>query len=137
MDLDNRKIYDDIIDHEHYVDPDFPRMSRLNRAAQFSPFAALTGYEDLIDEAARVTDKQIELDESSKEEISRRLSFVLLSKNSFPVEITYYIPDSKKQGGSYHTIQGTILKYDEFGRYLKFNSGDIIYIDSITGISFD
>ena len=67
---DAKKEYGDIIDREHYVDPNHPQMSRLNRAAQFSPFAALTGYEDLIEESARLTSTQTELDESTKKLIA-------------------------------------------------------------------
>lgn len=134
MDSDNRKIYDDIIDHEHYVDPDFPRMSRLNRAAQFSPFAALTGYEDLIDEVARVTDKQIELDESTKEEIGRRIDVILNTENAPEAEITYFIQDAKKLGGSYETVRGRIKRYDALSHVIRLDSGLTINIDDIMDV---
>ena len=137
MDSDNRKIYGDIIDHEHYVDPDFPRMSRLNRAAQFSPFAALTGYENLIDEAARVTDKQIELDESTKEEIGRRIDVILNTENAPEAEITYFIQDAKKLGGSYETVRGRIKRYDALSHVIRLDSGLTINIDDIMDVKAD
>ena len=86
MTNDARIQYGDIIDREHYVVPNHPQMSRLNRAAQFSPFAALTGYDDLIGEAARQTDEWAEPDESTKEEIGRRLNDLIHAKKELTAE---------------------------------------------------
>ena len=132
---DARKEYGDIIDREHYVDPNHPQMSRLNRAAQFSPFAALTGYDDLIDEAARQTDEWAEPDESAKEEIGRRLNDLLHAKQPAVAEITYFVPDAKKQGGAYHTVSGVIRKYDEHKREIYLDSGDVIGLDTVTELT--
>ena len=132
---DARKEYGDIIDREHYVDPNHPQMSRLNRAAQFSPFAALTGYDDLIDEAARQTDEWAEPDESAKEEIGRRLNDLLHAKQPAVAEITYFVHDAKKRGGAYHTVSGTIRKYDEFKREIYLDSGDVIGLDTVTELT--
>ena len=137
MDLDARSIYGDIIDHDHFVDPDFPRMSRLNRAAQFSPFAALTGYEDLIDEAARVTDRQIELDESTKEEIGRRIDVLLHTEKAPEAEISFFIQDANKPGGSYETVKGIINKYEALSHTIKLDSGITLNIDDIMEIRSD
>lgn len=135
MEKDARKEYGEIIDHPHYVDPFRTPMSRLNRAAQFSPFAALTGYEDLIDEAARQTDEQIVLDESAKEEIGNRLQALLHTQPPRPVEITCFIPDGKKSGGAYRTFSGYLQSCDETDRSIRLESGEQIPIDWICGIS--
>lgn len=137
MDTDARIIYDDIIDHEHYVDPDRPQMSRLNRAAQFSPFAALTGYEDLIDEAARQTSTQIELDDSTKEEIGRRIDVLLHLDEAPAAVITYFVQDAKKLGGEYETVTGIIKKYSEYSRVIIMENGTQIPIDDVVEIQSD
>lgn len=131
---DAREEYGDIIDLEHFVAPDLPQMSRLNRAAQFSPFAALTGYEDLIDEAARQTREQIKPDESEKEEINRRLRILLQDESSYTAAITYFVPDGNKQGGSYKTVSGKLCKYDDYGRYIALNTGEVVFIDDIVSV---
>ncbi len=130
-----REEYGDIIDHEHFVDPNRPQMSRLSRAAQFSPFAALTGYEDLISEAARQTGDQIELDESVKEEIARRISVLLNMEEPPAAEITYFVQDERKQGGKYETVQGTIIKYNSLVRSIDLDNGTTLFIDDITSVS--
>ena len=137
METEARIKYGDIIDQEHYVDPNHPRMSRLNRAAQFSPFAALTGYEDLIDESARLTGEQVELDESKKEELGRRIDILLRMAPSPETEITYFIRDSKKSGGRYETVRGTIKKYEALARAVILDSDTIVYIDDIIDVKAD
>lgn len=132
-----REEYGDIIDHEHYVDPDHPQMSRLNRAAQFSPFAALTGYEDLIDEAARQTSEQVELDEGKKEEIGKRIDILLHMDNAPSAQIIYFVQDEKKLGGSYESANGKITKYDSLPRIITLDSGMILYIDDIVDVKAD
>ena len=134
---DARKEYGDIIDLQHHVSEVHPQMSRLNRAAQFSPFAALTGYDDLIDEAARRTELQIELDESEKEEISRKLNTLLALDEPQEVRISYFVQDGKKTGGSYETASGCITAYREFARAVILDSGISIPIDDIVSISSD
>ncbi len=133
---DARKEYGDIIDLQHHVSEVHPQMSRLNRAAQFSPFA-LTGYDDLIDEAARRTELQIELDESEKEEISRKLNTLLALDEPQEVRISYFVQDGKKTGGSYETASGCITAYREFARAVILDSGISIPIDDIVSISSD
>ncbi len=134
MTSEAREKYGDIIDHEHYVDPNHPQMSRLNRAAQFSPFAALTGYEDLISESARQTGDQIELDESVKDEIARRISDLLQMDNPPSTEITFFVQDGRKRGGRYETTKGTIIKYNNLARSISLDTGITLYIDDITEI---
>ena len=135
MSSDARKIYGDIIDLEHYVSPDHPQMSRRNRAAQFSPFAALTGYEDLIDEAARETSERTELEEDEKEAIDRQLNLLLQMEDPPAVSITYFVPDDKKTGGEYRTLRGVIRRSDAIGRRITLDTGDVIAIDDIRSVS--
>ena len=94
--MNNNHKYDEIIDHPHHVSSVHPQMSMINRAAQFSPFAALTGYDDQIAETARLTDRRIELTEAEEAEISNALGN--LDKGD-EVELTYFVPDKKKAGG--------------------------------------
>ena len=97
--------YDAIIDHPHHVSKVHPQMSMLNRAAQFSPFAALTGYDAAIEETARLTDRRIELTEAEEAEISRKLAGL---KRGDEVELTWFVPDKKKTGGRYVTQSVTV-----------------------------
>ena len=127
--------YDDIIDHPHYRSVKRPHMSTTDRAAQFSPFAALTGYDDAVEEAARLTSGRIELDESEKEVINERLSFIRDSlPDSPPVDITYYVQDERKSGGAYITATGRVQRIDPVTRAVRMDDGHIIPIDDIFGI---
>jgi hypothetical protein len=98
--------YDAIIDRPHHVSKVHPQMSMINRAAQFSPFAALTGYDDQIAETARLTDRRIELTEAEEAEISEKLAGL---KRDDEVELTWFVPDKKKAGGRYVT-ESVIVK---------------------------
>lgn len=128
--------YDDIINLPHYEPKNHKRMSIHERAAQFSPFAALTGYEDLIHETDRLTDKKIEIDESRKEQIN----FILvrineLIKNNPKVEITYFVPDVKKTGGKYITEILNIKRVDFVNKLIKSIDNKIINMDEIMDIT--
>ena len=103
---DTRK-YDDIINLPHHVSQKHRRMSLLDRAAQFAPFAALSGYEEAVIETRRLTDKRRALDESEKEKLNARLQLVKDYLEAKPiVEITYFVPDERKSGGAYITSTG-------------------------------
>lgn len=123
------KNYDDIINLPHHVSKKHPQMSMLDRAAQFSPFAALTGYGDAIDEAARVTEAHIELDDSERQEIDRILREVY--ETGSPVEVTHFVPDERKAGGAYVVTAGVIKAIDPVSRVVEFQSRVKIRIDSI------
>ena len=123
------KNYDDIINLPHHVSKKHPQMSMLDRAAQFSPFAALTGYGDAIDEAARVTEAQIELDDNERQEIDRILREVY--ETGSPVEVTHFVPDERKAGGAYVVTAGVIKAIDPVSRVVEFQSRVKIRIDSI------
>ena len=96
---DARIRYADIIDRPHHVSAKRPQMDRLSRAAQFSPFAALTGYDDLIRESERDVGSRIELDEDRKAQLNDRLARLLAESPAPEAAFTYFVPDEKKEGG--------------------------------------
>lgn len=130
--------YDDIINLPHHVSASRPRMSALDRAAQFSPFAALTGYDDAVKETARLTDERVELDESSKAALNERLLMIQGQLDDQPqVSIIYFQPDDKKAGGTYITATGCVKKIDEYERTAAMKDGTKISIDDIIKIDGD
>lgn len=127
--------YDDIINLPHHVSTKHPRMSALDRAAQFSPFAALTGHDSAIKETARLTDIKLELDEDKKEELDCCLQILREQTALRPeVEITYFVPDTKKSGGSYLSVRGIIKKFDDIKHKILMENGTVISISDIYGI---
>lgn len=130
--MDKTEQYNDIINMPHHQSATRPRMSNYDRAAQFSPFAALKGYDDKIDEAARVVDEKIELDESSIREINEKLNILQKKIIDKPtIKLTYFKADEKKNGGAYITIETKLKKIDEFEKKLIMVSGDIIDFKNI------
>lgn len=116
--------YDDIIDLPHPVSRKHPQMPLLDRAAQFAPFAALTGHEAAIKETARLTEEEIELDESSKELLDFRLQQLQEHLPEQPeVTVTYFCPDETKSGGAYETVTGSVKKVDSYAGELVFTDG--------------
>ena len=130
--------YDDIINLPHHVSKVHPQMGMINRAAQFAPFAALSGYEDALDETARLTDAEIELSEGSIQEINDKLRF-LAEHLSDHIEATilYFVPDAKKAGGRYLSITGEIKKVKAFEQEIEMMDGTIIAIARILTIDSD
>lgn len=127
--------YQDIIHLPHFTSRNHPRMSMEARAAQFSPFAALTGYDAAAKETARLTGRRLELDEDEKQKISDRLNQIVAHLAQSPsVEITYFVPDKRKAGGEYHTVTGSVKKLDAFQRILTLSDGQKIPIDEIAHI---
>lgn len=115
--------YEDIM-HLSRPIPNRPRMSMIDRAAQFSPFAALTGYDAAIQETGRLTDARIELEEDAKARLSDRLQLLKESLQEGPVvQITYFVPDERKEGGAYVTETGVVLRIDEYTRQLILVDG--------------
>ena len=105
--------YDDIIDLPHHVSKTHPQMPMRSRAAQFAPFAALSGYEEAVKETARLTEEERELDEYEREELDHKLQILIRHWKEQPrVTITYFKPDSKKSGGSYVDVTGIVRKID-------------------------
>lgn len=105
--------YEMIINMQRPRNENHPKMPRLDRAAQFAPYAALSGYEDAVEETARLTEGKIELDEGEIEKINSTLTRLLASPPDTKVKLTFFRPDKKKAGGAYVTISGEIAKIDE------------------------
>lgn len=127
-----RSPYEDIINLPHHVSPTRPRMSRADRAAQFSPFAALSGYGDAVQETARLTNQRIELDESAKAALDEKLRLLAEVIEDRPeAAITYFLPDRKKAGGEYVTATGQVKKVDAVAQELVMANGRIIPIADI------
>lgn len=127
--------YDDIINLPHHQSKNHPLMSLYDRAAQFAPFAALTGYDDAVKEARRLTDSKPELDENQLEELDQKLADLMTRIEEHPeVTITYFEPDDKKEGGDFITCVGKIKKIDSYKRLCIFEDGRKINIDAIIEI---
>ena len=130
--------YDDIINLPHHVSATRPQMSMVNRAAQFSPFAALTGYDAVIKETGRLTDHRIELSEDSRANLDRKQQLLLDSLADHPeVSVTYFIPDERKAGGAYVTVTGIVKKLDDFQRIMVLTDGTVIPLDEILKLESD
>ena len=124
--------YDDIIHLPRPVSRRRPRMSNLDRAAQFAPFAALTGHEEAVKETARLTVKKLELDEQAKQILNRKLRIIAERIEDMPrINIRYFVPDDKKEGGRYVTADGRAKKLDEFEKVLMMADGKEIPIEDI------
>lgn len=130
--------YDDIINLPHHVSKKRPRMSAVDRGAQFSPFAALTGYDAAVKETARLTDKRLELDEYIKEALNEKLRIIGDRLEDSPeISITYFLPDAKKAGGAYVTASGAVKKIDTYEGILVMADGIKIPIEEISEIHGD
>lgn len=130
--------YIEIIDLPHHTSSTRPRMSVQDRAAQFSPFAALTGYDAAVKETARLTDQRIELDEYEKALLDEKLQIVQEHlKDSVEVTITYFLPDARKTGGKYILYTGGVKKIDRYERTLVMMEGIKIPIEDIIEVEFN
>lgn len=124
--------YKDIINLPHHQSKRRPRMSMIDRAAQFSPFAALTGHNDAIIETARLTDRKIELDEGTKSVLNEKIQMISDYLSEMPtVTFTHFEPDIKKDGGAYLKTTGTVKKIDDFNKEIYLTDGTIILIEHI------
>ncbi len=133
-----RDPYEDIINLPHHVSPTRPRMSRADRAAQFSPFAALSGYGDAVKETARLTGQRIELDESAKAALDEKLRLLAEVIEDRPeTAITYFLPDRKKTGGEYVTVSGRVKRADSVQRELVMMNGTRIPVEDILDVTGD
>ena len=131
--------YDDIINLPHHVSERHPQMSMYNRAAQFAPFAALTGRDSAITEAARLTEAEEELSESDAEVLNRKLAYLQSLDEKPTISVTYFVPDDKKEGGSYHTATGIVKSVEPDKGVLQFEDGTgipVIRIKDIDGECF-
>ena len=120
--------YDDIIDLSHPTSERHPRMPMANRAAQFSPFAALSGYDGAVQETARLTDRKAELTEEEKAVLDAKLQLLVPGMGA---SFTYFRQDDKKEGGAYLAVTGTVKKFDNYAREIVLVDGRRIPIDDI------
>lgn len=130
-----KRDYSDIIHLSHPISKHHPQMALSDRAAQFSPFAALTGYEAAVKETARLTDRRVELDEYEKAELDSRLQRIRenLGDNE-EVIFTYFLPDERKDGGAYVTAAGCVKKIDDYEREIVLTDGRKIPLDEVAGV---
>lgn len=127
--------YDEIIDLPHHVSKTRPQMPMSDRAAQFSPFAALTGYDSAIKETGRLTDEKIELGEESLTALNARYQMLMDVLAEGPeVRITYFKPDERKAGGAYVTITGAIRKIDDFEQIIIMQDGTRIPMEDVLSL---
>ena len=129
--------YREIIDLPHHVSKTRPQMSMSDRAAQFAPFAALTGYDSAIKETGRLTDEKIELDEEALTDLNMRYQLLVDALDEEPeVKITYIKPDERKSGGEYVTVTGTVKKVDDFERLIIMHDGTKIPMDDVLAVDW-
>lgn len=127
--------YEDIIHLPHPTSPRHPRMSMSDRAAQFSPFAALTGYEAMVEETARLTDRKIELTEEQKAILDERLRLLEDALPQGPEAVfTYFQPDSRKEGGTYVTVTGKLKKLDRIEGCVVLTNGLMIPVEELAEV---
>ena len=127
--------YDDIIDLPHPISKHHPPMPVADRAAQFAPFAALTGYEDAIEEAARLTDAQEELGEDAQRELNEKLQLLIASAEQHPeLTVTYFEPDTKKAGGRYVSLTDCLKRIQVVAQMIEFTSGKKVPLASVLDI---
>ena len=130
--------YDDIIHLSHPTSKNRPRMSIHDRAAQFSPFAALSGHAAAIAETARLTDRKLELNEDTRAELDRRQAILLEHISERPeVTVTWFRPDERKEGGAYITTTGRLKKLDEAERILILTDDTRIPLEAVVSLESD
>ena len=128
--------YDDIIRLPHHVSQNHPQMPLRDRAAQFAPFAALTGYEAVVGETARLTASKRELDAQEAEELNRQLAVVIKHLSERPeVTVEYFVPDERKSGGAYVTVTGRVRHISVPEKTLAMEDGTVIGLEDIAAIS--
>lgn len=127
--------YDDIIHLPHPISEKHPRMPMLDRAAQFSPFAALTGYEEAIYETGRLTEEKTELGEEEKAILDRKQRLLLEKLDERPaLTVTFFVPDEKKSGGRYITKTGNLKRIDLIQQWMLLTDGTKISLEDVKSI---
>ena len=138
MNMKYDRQYDDIINLPHHISKKHPQMSLYARSAQFAPFAALTGFEEAVKETARETNGRIDIEDELKSILDGKLQIILEQiKNHPEISITYFIADSKKNGGEYVTVTGLVKKVDLYNQYIYLIDNTEIPINEIIDISGD
>ena len=127
--------YDDIINLPHHQSTKHKQMSNHQRAAQFAPFAALTGYDVAIDETARFTDEKLELSEEQQDYLNEQIQLLIEQISEKPQsQITYFVHDERKSGGENVTITGNVRRVDDYNREIVFADGLTVKIDDVWSI---
>ena len=127
--------YDEIMGLPHHVSRTRPQMPMSDRAAQFAPFAALTGYDSAIKETGRLTDERIELDEEALTALDMKYQLLMDALDDEPeVTITYFQPDERKAGGKFVSAVGAVKKIDDFERRITMRDGTRIPMDDVLSI---
>lgn len=130
--------YDDIIHLEHHISQNRKRMPILDRAAQFSPFAALTGYDAVIRETGRQTDWQVDLDKDGLELLNERIALLAARQEDEPeVTVVYFVPDERKCGGAYESLTDRVKRVDVHEKAMIMSCGKVVYFSSIREIRGD
>ena len=130
-----KDLYEDIINLPHHVSKTRSQMPMSDRAAQFAPFAALTGYDAAIKETGRLTDERIELDEEALTALDMKYQLLMDALDAQPeVTITYFQPDERKAGGKYLTATGAVKKVDDYERLITMQDGAKIPMDDVLSI---
>lgn len=133
--MNSENKYEDIISLPHHISEARKHMSPYDRAAQFSPFAALTGHDEALKETARLTDRKPDIDENEKLIISEKLQMIM--NKTLPetkVSIIHFVHDEKKSGGAYLKTEGFIRKYDSFARKIIMSDKETIDIDAVVSV---
>lgn len=124
--------YEDIVNLPPHISKRHPQPSMMDRAARFAPFAAITGYEEMVLEEARVTEERVDLDEGALSLLNEKLNMIQEFLDEEPeVTIIYFEPDKKKSGGAYISITGIVKRIDEYEHLVIMKDGAKIFIDSI------
>ena len=132
------KKYEDMLYLEPPVSKIHRKMSISERAAQFMPFAALTGYEDLIRESSRITQRRIELSETEIEELKHKLEFLHFHEKENPlIKVMYFLQDLKKNGGSYQTVEKQLHRIDDIEKKVIFKDRTTIQFDDIISVEYE
>ena len=130
-----KDLYEDIINLPHHVSKTRPQMSMIDRAAQFSPFSALTGYDAAIKETGRLTDEKIEMDEEALNILNMKFQLLVDRLADEPeITFTYFKPDERKAGGAYIDVTGKVKKVDDFERLIVMQNGTKMPMDDILNI---
>ena len=130
--------YEDIVNLPPHISKRHPQPSMMDRAARFAPFAAITGYEEMVLEEARITEERIDLDEGTSSILNEKLNMIQEFIDEEPeVTITYFEPDKKKTGGAYVSITGVVNRIDDYERLVIMTDGKKIRIEDIYGLESD
>ena len=130
--------YEDIVNLPPHISKKHPQPTMMDRAARFAPFAAITGYEEMVLEEARVTEERVDLDEGTLSRLNEKLNMIQEFLDEEPeVTITYFEPDKKKAGGAYVSITGVVKRIDEYEHLVIMTDGRKIRIDDIFGLESD